>query len=379
MSTSAEPEVRPTPEPEPPEQPGRSRKRPSLVVDTHNLLGIIAAVGTIVVSVTGILLNHIELFNLAGPAPQESSRQMAGDAPPAGFEYLPVDDVIDAGREHLGDSDPDLKFSRAVWRVNDGAVEVRFEGSGPPSSVTVDAADGRVLGTASRHDLDLTQAHSGELIGGPWVILSDLVGLALITLVVLGVVIWLRRSRSRGGLAGGRPGTLFTRANWWFHLVGGLAAAVFLVVLSVTGILLNHKRELGIMADPPTLPDHREEQSYTPLGIDRMIESALAVRGAGFEVADVRSIDYRPKGYAKVRFTDNDHEVIVDGGDGSLIKQSRRWDVWIEDLHSGLLFGAKGWMLSDFGAVMAILLTLNGVYLWLYPTWRARSRREAGQ
>lgn len=136
--------------------------------------------------------------------------------------------------------------------------------------------------------------------------LSDLAGVALVVVLVTGVWIWLRRVRARGRLVGARPGSAWLRANWWFHLVGGLVAAVFLIVLSVTGVLLNHKKDLGLMAAPADLP--------------------------------------------------------------------RRWDVWVEDLHSGLLFGSRGWLLSDLGAVLAILWTVNGTYLWLVPSWRARNR-----
>ncbi len=345
----------------------KRRSRPSLVVDVHNLLGALAVVAIIVVSVTGILLNHIDGLRLAGP-----------DAAPADNEtgsLLPIEDVLDRAGRHLGSESSDLEVNRAVWKLGDGVVDVRFEGeTGPPTNVTVHSVTGEVLGTARRHDLDVTQAHSGEILGSAWVVLSDFVGVALIVGLVLGVIIWLRRVRSRGRLVGARPGSPFLKANWWFHLVAGLTATVFLIVLSVTGILLNHKKQLGLMADPPNLPDHTSETSYVPLGITELVAAAIDVRGDRFSTDDVDFVDYRPKGYAKVRFTDRDHEVIVDGADGTPIEESRRWDVWIEDLHSGLLFGARGWLLSDLGAVLAILLALNGTYLWLVPTWRIRTR-----
>ncbi|MBW3575340.1 MAG: PepSY domain-containing protein [Actinobacteria bacterium] len=336
----------------------------SLLVDLHNLVGTLAAVSVIIVSITGILLNHIDLLGLAGPPAAPAGQ---------GDELLPIEEIVERARLQLrGEGEPP-DLGRAVWDLNEGAVAVRFD-TRPPTQVTVDAASGEALGTVRRHDLDVSQAHSGELLGPVWVVLSDFAGVALIIVLFAGVWIWLRRVRARGRLVGARPGSGWLRANWWFHLVGGLLAVVFLLVLSITGILLNHKRDLGLMADPPNLPDHRDETTYVPLGVVELVDAAIDARGGGFGLDDVQTLDYRPSGYAKVRFSDADHEVIVDGADGTPIEESRRWDVWVEDLHSGLLFGTRGSLLSDFGAVMAILLTVNGTYLWLVPAWRARNR-----
>lgn len=353
--------IRPAPAP----PSGRGRRRRPLLADVHNLVGALAAVAVIVVSVTGILLNHIDLLGLAGPpaaAPSGSSATV-----------LPVEEIVGRAARHVGRGNDPPDLDRAVWRRGDGTVEVRLDAD-PPTQVTVDAATGDVLGTARRADLDVTGAHSGETLGPAWVVLSDFAGVALIVVLTAGMWIWIRRVRAHGRLVGARPGAAFLRANWWFHLIGGLVAVVLLVVLSVTGILLNHKRDLGLMADPPHLPDHRKDATYAPLRLPELGGAAAEARGTGFDLDDVDFLDYRPRGFAKVRFTDADREVILDAADGTVIDQSRRWDVWVEDLHSGLLFGSRGWLLSDLGAVLAILLTINGTYLWLVPSWRARNR-----
>ena len=81
-------------------------------------------------------------------------------------------------------------------------------------------------------------------------ILSDLVAVALIISVVTGVFVWSRRVRRRRRLAGARGTTRWIRANRWFHLVGGLIASTYLIVMSVTGLLVNHKEPLGSVEDP---------------------------------------------------------------------------------------------------------------------------------
>lgn len=347
--------------------PTRKRRRRRWLVDVHNFLGGLAGVAVIVMSVTGIVLNHVDLLGLAGSAAHTPGR--------AAGAFLPVDDVADRAGRHVAGNDAPGELDRAVWRLGDGIVEVRLD-TKPPTEVTVDARTGDVLGTAERHDLEVAEAHSGEILGKAWVVLSDLTGVALVVALVSGVWIWVRRVRARGRLVGARPGSAWPRANWWFHLVGGLVAAVLLVVLSVTGVLLNHKKDFRLMADPPNLPDHRDDSHYTPLPVEELIDAAIGARGSSYSVTDVKFVDYRPKGYAKVRFRDSDREVIVDAADGTPIEKSRRWDVWVEDLHTGLFFGSRGWLLSDLGAVLAILLTVNGVYLWLTPAWRARNRSE---
>lgn len=350
---------------------GRASRAPwrrSLIIDAHNVLGLFAAAAVIVVSVTGILLNHTEWFGLTQPAP--ASRQT-----PVSTEAASIESIVRAAQTAAAadGAEAELDLDRATWRPGDGIVEVRLDAN-PIVAVNVDAASAEPLTRVVRHDLTVTAAHSGELVSKPWVILSDLVGIVLIVAVVTGVLVWIRRIRQSGRLVGARSGGPWIRANWWFHLFGGLAVSVYLVVLSITGILLNHKQPLGLMATSPDVPERAADFESVPLM--EMIDSAIAFRGDGFGPANVKSLDYRPAGYAKVRFDDNDFEVMVDAVDGSILKSSRRWDVWIEDLHSGLLFGKKGWLLSDVSAAVAILLTVNGLYLWTRPGWRARSGRH---
>lgn len=345
----------------------------SLVVDLHNVMGLFAAVAIIIVSATGILLNHLEFFGVTGPTVTVEQPRPLRDA-------ASVEAVVRAAqqaelRSSGGVGEP-AELDRAVWSPGKGTVDVRLEGD-PATSVIVDAATAEAIDLVERHDLEVTAAHSGELIDKPWVILSDIVGLVLIISVVTGVIVWLRRVRARGRLVGARAGSGWIRANWWFHLVGGLTAAAYLVVMSVTGVLLNHKQPLGFMAGAPTLAKRADD--FRPLPVAELAQAAITFRNtaeasAGIGIENVKSVDYRPKGYAKVRFDDNDYEVIVDAADGSVESSSRRWDVWIEDLHSGLLFGSKGWLLSDIPAVIAILLAVNGAYLWTRPGWRARDK-----
>ncbi len=367
-----------SPEPQAGTRGARRRwgKGGSLVVDVHNVLGLLAAVAIVVVSATGVLLNHLEFFGITRPAPAAAEQR----APLA--DVLSVPEIVEAAqaaevRSRAGGVGEPAALDRATWRPGKGVVDVRLDGD-PVTSVFVDDTTAEVLDQLERHDLSVTAAHSGELIDKPWVILSDLVALVLIISVITGVTVWVRRVKRRRRLVGARAGgSKWIRANWWFHLVGGLTASGYLVVMSVTGILLNHKQPLGFMDAKPELPERGAD--FRPLPVGDMVASAIAFRAsAKLGTENVKSIDYRPDGYAKVRFDDDDYEVIVDAADGSVEKASRRWDVWIEDLHSGLLLGSRGWLVADISAVIAILLAINGAYLWTRPAWRARDARQKG-
>jgi uncharacterized iron-regulated membrane protein len=225
----------------------------------------------------------------------------------------------------------------------------------------------------------MEQLHSGELIGQKGVVLSDIVGVVLIILAVGGVVIWLRRLRL--GLASGsaaRPRSAWVRWNWRFHLVGGLAITAWLVLLSVTGIILNHKREWGFMVEPPRFLPAEFVARGQPASIETIAGWALNARlqrGDAVSADDIRLVDYRPlAGYAKVRFVDADTEVIVDAYEPRVFSIAQRQDIWIEQLHSGLLFGGEWVLLSDITGLVVIAVTINGLYLFVVPGWRARGR-----
>jgi uncharacterized iron-regulated membrane protein len=173
------------------------------------------------------------------------------------------------------------------------------------------------------------------------------------------------------------------RANWWFHLVGGLLAVTYTIVLSVTGVILNHKREWGFMDEPVGYVADEVIARSVPASVATIVSWAVderTRRGDDVGADDVRLVDYRPgAGFAKVRFTDAETEVVVDAYEAEILTVSHRRDVWIEDLHSGVRFGANGWWLSDVTAGLLILLTLNGVYIWIRPAFKGRSRPIPGE
>jgi hypothetical protein len=168
--------------------------------------------------------------------------------------------------------------------------------------------------------------------------------------------------------------------NYKLHLWIGIITAVIVLVMSVTGVILNHKREWGFMIDPRPEATAATTQA---LPLAELVQLGIAAFDNP-EYADesaINRMDFRPsRGAIKVRFRDPaTTEVILNVITGDVISIAPRKDVWIEHLHSGELFGDAWVILSDIGAGGLILLTLSGIYIWVFPGLRKRARERAKQ
>ena len=179
-----------------------------------------------------------------------------------------------------------------------------------------------------------------------------------------------RRSFPRAAREPLKPRTR-SLARWMFHshLWLGVITTGVVLILAVSGILLNHKRTLGLMPDVPHEPTGGFTEAL-PLAALADAAAAAAPDAAG---AGVDRMDVRPRaGIIKVRFRDDPvTEVTLDINDATVLHVGERNDVFLEKLHSGEIFGDAWILLSDFGAVALIILIGTGYWLWLFP----RSRR----
>jgi uncharacterized iron-regulated membrane protein len=161
-------------------------------------------------------------------------------------------------------------------------------------------------------------------------------------------------------------------ARWMFysHLWLGVLASGILLVVSVTGVMLNHKRVLGLMPDasndaPRALSD--------ALSLSALVEAAESAAGPDIASDGVDRMDVRPEdGLIKVRFEDSAvTEVTLDLATGTVLEIGERNDVFLEKLHSGEIFGGFWTLFSDAGALFLLLALVSGYWLWLYPRVRA--------
>lgn len=162
-----------------------------------------------------------------------------------------------------------------------------------------------------------------------------------------------------------------SRLAFYSHLWLGVIFTLALVVISVTGILLNHKRGLGLMPDVESAPTQPFDAA---LPLARL--AAIAQGAAGGETAGIDRMDVRPRnGYVKVRLRDAaSTEVTVDLVTGRVMHTGARGDVFLERLHSGEVFGSRGVLISDAAAVALVITLVTGYWLWLAPKIERRVR-----
>jgi uncharacterized iron-regulated membrane protein len=163
-----------------------------------------------------------------------------------------------------------------------------------------------------------------------------------------------------------------TAARWMFHshLWLGLASSGIVLLIAITGILLNHKRGLGLMPDPAHTAAGAFENA---LPLAELARRASVAVGTGVAAAGVDRMDVRPgDGIVKVRFDDRRvTEATVDLVSGEVVHIGERNDVFLEKLHSGEIFGDRWILLTDFAAVLLAALVISGYWIWLYPRSRA--------
>lgn len=175
------------------------------------------------------------------------------------------------------------------------------------------------------------------------------------------------------------PRRRLARVAFYVHLWLGVVTTVALIAISATGILLNHKRGLGLMPDVSHAPT---AAFASALPLEQLANAALEAApveakggwksGDSVDIRLIDRMDVRPRnGYVKVRLRDKaSMEMTVDIASGKVIHAGRRGDVFLEKLHSGEAFGGPMVILSDIAAIALVLTLITGYWLWLAPKLR---------
>lgn len=160
------------------------------------------------------------------------------------------------------------------------------------------------------------------------------------------------------------------KINWrvWMrqvHRWGAVVVAVPFVVVIVTGILLQIKKEWSWVQPPP----NRGVGKVPQIPFAAILESVRAVPEAevkGWE--DIDRLDVRPtRGYVKVQ-ANNRWEVQVDLKTAKVLQAAYRRSDLIETIHDGSWFHeqAKLWVFLP-SAVVVFGLWVTGIYLFALP------------
>ena len=169
----------------------------------------------------------------------------------------------------------------------------------------------------------------------------------------------------------------FNYANRRTHAWISICFAVPLVVIIITGILLQLKKQL-----PFVQPIERAGVTHEPLATPAQYLEAINRGKLDGNVTwkDVQRVDIRPsKGIAKV-ILKSDVEYQVDLGTGHILQRELRMSDFIESLHDGSFFAGDISKLGVFlpAAIGLLVLWVSGIYMfWLPLVVNLRNSRAA--
>lgn len=171
---------------------------------------------------------------------------------------------------------------------------------------------------------------------------------------------------------------IFPRLARRWHRFAAIAIAVPFLIVIVSGLLLQMKKEFTWI-QPPTV---NGRDTIPELSFERILEATARVPEAQVETwGDISRLDVRPsKGMLKVQCR-NGVEVQLDAASGEVLQVATRRSDLIEGLHDGSFFAdaAKLWIFLPSGLVV-LFLWVSGLYLWWLPgsmRRRKKKRRKA--
>jgi len=158
------------------------------------------------------------------------------------------------------------------------------------------------------------------------------------------------------------------------HRWGAVLVAVPFLVVIVTGLLLQVKKEIA-WVQPPTQKRPGKEPTISFDAILKAIQKD-APEAKVSSWADIDRLDVRPKdGVVKVT-SKNRYEVQLDIQTGEVVQVEYRRSDLIESIHDGSFFSDAAKLYVFLPVALVVLsLWVTGVYLWVLPHW-VRWRRK---
>ncbi len=165
----------------------------------------------------------------------------------------------------------------------------------------------------------------------------------------------------------------WNKVNRQTHHWGSFICAIPVLIVIVTGILLQLKKEL-IWVQPPTIKGSAKTPTLT---FDQVLNIAKTVKEAAInDWKDIDRLDVRPKkGVIKIR-AKNRWEIQIDHQTGKLLQTAYRRSDLIESIHDGSFFhdNAKLWIFLP-SAFVLLVLWITGIYLFTTTTMREKNKK----
>lgn len=162
--------------------------------------------------------------------------------------------------------------------------------------------------------------------------------------------------------------------NRKIHRWAGIIAALPVIIVIVSGILLQVKKEFDWI-QPPT---QRGISKKPSLSFEQILQAASKVPEINLKSwHDINRLDVRPgKGIVKVR-GNNDWEVQIDAETGKILQVALRNSDLIESIHDGSFFheSFKLWVFLPSAVILAGMWG-TGLYLFLLPYMLRRKNKK---
>jgi hypothetical protein len=201
-----------------------------------------------------------------------------------------------------------------------------------------------------------------------------------------------------------KNGLIIAFRKW--HTWLGLAAAVFMVVVAITGVVLNYKKPifsaLGLENEK-----EKTEQAREPSGTHAKLTTENGLRAGAVSVERALELARNEWGNVPLErielknehgtllykikrtegaelivnamrgtyFVKGEYEKIKEGKSGAMTRQFD-WGKLMLNLHTGKIGGEAGKAVMSLAAVMLLFLTGSGTYLWLKPVLIRRANKS---
>ncbi len=158
----------------------------------------------------------------------------------------------------------------------------------------------------------------------------------------------------------------------------GIGIVLFMILSSLTGLLLGWKKNVDLL-QPPTLKGGSTRVADW-VSYDLVVRNAdRALDSVRHEKLGIERIDARPdKGIIKVVYL-NYWEVQIDGKTGKALSVAPRHADWIEHIHDGSIIG-EGFKLfyTNYIGWGLLAMSITGFWLWYGPR-RIRKAKSQGE
>jgi uncharacterized iron-regulated membrane protein len=171
------------------------------------------------------------------------------------------------------------------------------------------------------------------------------------------------------------PGSLFRRILFWAHLSSAITAGVFILMMSLTGVLLTYERQ---MLDRAAQRNHIAAPGGAQLlDADRLAQIAREIAPAGrpslvFDADPSAPVTVSRGREASVLLNPVDGGVIQDAAAGQ-----REFFRVVTNWHRRLAGDNTSTRakLIDYGNLLFLFIVASGIYIWLPHVWRWRNLR----